>query len=122
MSDSDLVEFESVIDHCKKLVAANEHAYVDSDALWVARFVLKTLGAALPDGVVPPPVKWTARGTVVTIDAMEISNRDEALGLAAAIVRGALELPDEDEHHCGQCGWSGTSFHACPGLPGENEF
>lgn len=23
---------------------------------------------------------------------------------------------------CGQCGWSGRSFHACPGLPGENQF
>jgi hypothetical protein len=23
---------------------------------------------------------------------------------------------------CTQCGWSGRYFHACPGLPGENEF
>lgn len=24
--------------------------------------------------------------------------------------------------HCTQCGWSGTSYHACPGYPGENQW
>ena len=32
--------------------------------------------------------------------------------------------PLQHTHHCGQCGWSGNEddFHACPGLPGENQF
>jgi hypothetical protein len=26
------------------------------------------------------------------------------------------------ESHCGQRGWSGRGFHACPGPPGESQF
>lgn len=25
--------------------------------------------------------------------------------------------PDHEEHSCTQCGWSGTGFHACEGVP-----
>ena len=29
---------------------------------------------------------------------------------------------DYAEWHCSDCGGSGLGFHACPGLPGENQF
>lgn len=29
--------------------------------------------------------------------------------------------PREESHSCSQCGWSGLGYHACPGVPGEDE-
>lgn len=28
----------------------------------------------------------------------------------------------EVAHHCEQCGWAGTGFHACLGLPGKSQL
>jgi hypothetical protein len=45
--------------------------------------------------------------------------------LKYAEIVGVREAPQEvpdGEQHCGQCGWSGLDFHACPGYPGENQF
>jgi len=90
----DSVALERVLDHCGKLVAANQHAYVDPDALWVARFIVETLGAPFPAGFVQPRVVEAPDGAVVVIDDIEFGSRTEALGVAAAIVRCALKLPE----------------------------
>ena len=120
---SDPVALARVLDHCHKLVAANQRAYVDPDTLWMARFIIETLGSEFPCGFTQPRVEHAPDGMVVMIDDIEFGSREEALGVAAAIVRCALELPEDDsEHHCGQCGWSGRGYHACPGLPGEHQF
>ncbi len=116
-------DLDRMVDHCKKLVAANQSAYVDPDTLWMARFILDTLGTSFPCGFAEPRVVNTPDGDVVMIDDIEFGRRDEAIGVAVGLIRTALELPEEEaEHHCGQCGWSGRGFHACPGLPGENQF
>jgi hypothetical protein len=90
-------ELVRVIDHCKKLVAANEHAYVDPDALWVAQFVLDTLGTDFPCGFSQPRIERAPDGAVVMIDDIEFGSRDEALGIATALVRCALKLPEDSE-------------------------
>lgn len=92
---ADSVELDRVIDHCKKLVAANARAYVDPDALWVARFILATLGTEFPCGFSQPRISQAPDGTVVMIEDIEFGSRTEALGVAAAIVRCALELPED---------------------------
>jgi hypothetical protein len=96
MRDSPLV-LERVLDHCTKLMAANQHAYVDPDAIWVARFIVETLGAPFPGGFVQPRVVSVPDGVVVTFDDIEFGSRAEALGVAASIIRCALELPQEAE-------------------------
>jgi hypothetical protein len=102
---------ERVLDHCAKLVAANQRAYVDPDALWVARFIVETLGVSFPRGFVKPRVVRVPDGSVVMIDDIEFGSRAEALGVAAAIVRCALELPEEpDATGSGSASRAGPSF------------
>jgi hypothetical protein len=91
------IALERVLDHCTRLTAANKHAYVDPDALWVARFIVETLGARFPGGFVQPRVVGVPDGAVVMFDDIEFGSRAEALGVAAAIIRCALELPEEEE-------------------------
>jgi len=88
-------DLDRVLDHCKKLVAANQRAYVDPDTLWMARFIVEALGVEFPCGFAQPRVEKTPDGDVVMIDDIEFGSRDEALGIAAAIVRCALELPED---------------------------
>ena len=92
---TDPAEFERVLAHCKRLVSANQHAYVDPDALWIARFILDTLGATFPCGFTQPRVEHAPDGAVVMIDDIEFGSRDEAISVAAAIVRCALALPED---------------------------
>ena len=40
---TDSVDLERLRDHCVKLLAANQRAYVDPDALWVARDVIELI-------------------------------------------------------------------------------
>ncbi len=87
---TDTCELDRVLDHCKKLVAANQHAYVDPDALWIARFIIDTLGVAFPCGSFQPRLD----DDVVMIGDSPFGSREEALGVAAAIIRCALELPE----------------------------
>jgi len=56
--------------------------------------ILDTLGAAFPCGFAQPRVERAPDGAVVMIDDIEFGSRDEALGVATAIVRCALELPE----------------------------
>ena len=92
---ADSVELDRVIDHCKKLVAANERAYVDPDALWVARFILGTLGTEFPCGFARPRIDRAPDGDSVMIDDIAFGSRTEALGVAAGIIRCALKLPED---------------------------
>lgn len=87
---TDPAELDRVLDHCKKLVDANQHAYVDPDALWIARFILDTLGVAFPCVFYQPRAEVDA----VMLGDMEFGSREEALGVAAAIIRCALKLPE----------------------------
>ena len=43
---------------------------------------------------------------------------------AAEIERLRARLADAETQHCGQCGAEipPGDFHACPGLPGENQW
>lgn len=90
---NDPTELDRMLDHCKKLVAANQHAYVDPDALWIAQFILDTLGVSFPCGFSQPRVEQSPDGAVVMIDDIEFGSREEALGVAVVIIRCALELP-----------------------------
>lgn len=88
------IQLARMLDHCQKLVDANQRAYVDPDTLWMARFILETLGAAFPCGFSQPRISRAPDGDVVMIEDIEFGSREEALGVAAAIVRCALELPE----------------------------
>lgn len=87
----------------------------------MASIIVETLGTPFPSNTPAPRAVHMSDNTVVTIDALEFEDRAKVLGIAATLIRTALAL-EEPEHACGQCGWSGHGFHACPGLPGENTF
>lgn len=91
----DPAEFDSVIDHCKKLEAASQHATVDPEALRVAKFLLDTLGTEFPCGFSVPRIGKAYDGPVVIMDDFTLGSRSEALGIAAAIIRCALSLPPD---------------------------
>jgi hypothetical protein len=67
-----------------------------------------------------------AARAVAAADADPLLRCCDVLGpvaaLADALTAADREAANNERHSCGQCGWSGTGFHACPGLPGENEW
>lgn len=91
---------EQILDHCKKLIAADQragdHDGTDSDAIAMARFIVDALGVPFPCGFAEPCIVPTPDGTIVMIDGIEFGTRNETLGIAAAIVRCALELPEDE--------------------------
>jgi len=68
----------------------------------------------------------SGRATFGDVEEAFIMFRDEhPKAFPKAEVGSQLLTKDEVEdveHHCGQCGWAGTGFHVCPGLPGEHQF
>jgi len=87
--------YDQMLDHCKKLLAANQHAYIDPDTLAMAKFIVDTLGVVFPCGFPEPRVGTAPDGsTNVMIEDIVFGTRDEALGIAVAIIRHALELPE----------------------------
>src|SRR5262249_38731275 len=72
-------DFDRMLAHCKKLVAANQTAYVDPDTLSMARFIIDTLGTEFPCGFAEPHVVSAPDGDVVVIDDVEFGCREEAI-------------------------------------------
>lgn len=91
MSNSNSKTLEHMLDHCRKLLAANQRAYVDPDTLSMARFIVDTLGTSFPCGFTEPRIEKT----VVMLDELEFGTRSEALGIASAIIACALDLPED---------------------------
>lgn len=90
------VDVDHMLDHCRKLLAANQHAYVDPDTCAMAQFIVDVFGVAFPCGFPEPRVGNAPDSSKnVMREDLALGTRDEALGIAAAIVRCALELPEE---------------------------
>lgn len=94
MTAPDVDRVDRMLDHCKKLITANQHAYVDPDTRAMAQLIVDILGMSFPCGFAEPRVEHAPDGAVVMIDDIEFGTRDEALGIAVAIVRCALKLPE----------------------------
>jgi hypothetical protein len=107
---AELENKEAYVEYIQSLDAAD--LSFDNDRL---RAALRKYG----HHVRPCPWHWAFGREYPRVD---LGEKPCTCGLDAALngAGGAGEYGHHEEF-CGQCGWSGTGFHACPGHPGENE-
>jgi hypothetical protein len=94
----------------RELTAANAKADRDD-----AKMIVAARGEPFFTDVASGPVHGLA-------EFLSVGHVDDVRYFRTPVVVTDGSEGDDEEHSCTQCGWSGTGFHACPGLPGENEW